>query len=86
MSFLTAAARTLAWRPFLEPLDLHDHWWLTLLPLALGVSIAYRAVRVTSFNHYWRQTLVMCVQVVGGMILLAALVFTIIELVIPLFE
>ncbi len=74
------------WRPFLEPMDIHDHWWLTLAPLALGVSIAYRAVRVESFEGYWRRTLVMSVQVVGGMILLAALVFAIVEVVVPMFE
>ena len=72
----------LAWRPFLDPLNIHDHWWWTLPALALGISIAYRAVRVHSFEGYWKRVLVMTIQIVGGMVLLSALVYLIVEVLV----
>ena len=36
----------LAWRPFLDPLDLHGYWWAFLFPLSLGIAFTYKAVRV----------------------------------------
>lgn len=71
-----------AWRPFLEPIDLHEHWWWTLLALALGISIAYRAVRVDTFVGYWKRVLAMTIQIVGGMMLLAALVYVVVEVLV----
>lgn len=72
----------LAWRPFLEPLDLHDSWWWTLIGMALGISIAYRAVRVHSFEGYWKRVLVMTIQIVGGMMLLSGLVYLVVEVLV----
>ena len=73
---------TLAWRPFLDPLDLHDYWWWTLIGMALGISIAYRAVRVHTFDGYWKRVLVMTIQIVGGMVLLSALVYLVVEVLV----
>ncbi len=63
-------------------MNLHDYWWWTLVLLALGISIAYRAVRVSDFEGYWKRVLVMTIQIVGGMILLAALVYLVVEVLI----
>jgi hypothetical protein len=79
---MSALLNSPAWRPFLDPLDLHDYWWWTLLGLALGISIAYRAVRVHSFEGYWRRVAVMTIQIVGGMMLLSALVYLVVEVLV----
>jgi hypothetical protein len=63
---------TLAWRPFLDPLDLHDWWYFLLIPLALGISVAYKAVRVGDKGDYARSVVVMTIQIIVAMILLAA--------------
>lgn len=75
---------TLAWRPFLDPLDAHGVWYLFLIPLALGVSIAYKAVRVADLRGYWREVLTMTVQIIGAMIALALLTYVVIILILPL--
>lgn len=75
-----------AYRPFLDPLDLHEAWWLTLLPLALGISLSYKAVRVGSLRELPKQVVVMTVQVVVGMALLAAATYAIVELAVPWLE
>lgn len=69
----------IAYTPFLTPLDLHDHWWFTLIPLALGISIAYKAVRMKDLTRFWRAVAVMTVQIIGGMVALAVVTFVIVE-------
>jgi len=78
---------TLAWRPFLDPLPIEDGWFGLLLPLALLISIGYKAVRVGDMRRYWREVAIMTVQVILAMILLwiAAwlLIFRIVPLILP---
>lgn len=73
----------LAWRPFLDPLDLHEQWYLLLLPLALGISVAYKAVRLQTMEAYWRQVAMMTIQIVGGIVLLAIAAYVVIVVVLP---
>jgi len=74
------------WTPFIDPLNLHDHWWLTIIPLIVLVSIAYKAIRTKDLSTYWKQVAVMSVQVFAGMIALAVLTFLIVEVAIPVLE
>lgn len=73
------ALQVLAWRPFIDPLNLHDLWWLLLVPLALGISLAYKAVRVRDMRDLWRQVLMMTVQIVVAMVLLAVASYLFVE-------
>lgn len=74
----------LAWRPFLDPLNVHELWWAFLLPLALGISIAYKAVRLHDLGDYWRQVLVMTIQIILGLVLLGIAMFIFLEFLLPL--
>lgn len=78
----------LAYRPFIDPLSLHAWWWITIVPLALWISIAYKAMRVPDCEGWWsayiKQVVWMTLQTVGGMMALAAVVFVIVELAVPL--
>lgn len=76
----------LAYTPFLDPLDLHTAWWLTLVPLAFGISVVYKAVRVRDFKGYWGQVLMMTVQIILGIIGISAALFMLTEVVIPVIE
>lgn len=67
----TAAARPdLPWRPFIDPLNIHQHWYWLLIPMAFGVSVAYKAVRLQSLDRYWAQVMFMTAQIVVAMMLL----------------
>ncbi len=72
-----------AWRPFLDPINLHDWWYFLLLPLALGISIAYKAVRVRTMEHFWRNVAIMTVHLIAAMIVLAVAAYLLIILIIP---
>lgn len=78
---------TLAWRPFLDPLPIEEQWYLLLIPLALLISIGYKAVRVGDMQRYWRSVAVMTLQVIFGIILLwigaYLVIFRIVPLILP---
>ncbi len=75
---------TLAWRPFLDPINLQDHWFWLLIPLAVGVSMTYKAVRLESLEHYWRRVLIMTTQLIVAIIAMGAAAFLIVEYVLPI--
>lgn len=79
------------YRPFIDPLSvalpgLHTWWLVLLVPLALFLSVAYKAVRIEVFEVgvYVRQVAVMTVQVIAGMLMLGAVVFAIVQWIAPL--
>lgn len=69
----------LAWRPFLDPVDAHRWWFVLLIPVALGVALGYKAVRTTDLKRYVPEVLTMTVQIVLGMVGLAAASFVLVE-------
>ncbi len=74
----------MAWIPFLEPLNLFHQWWyLLLIPLAFGLSVAYKAIRVPNLRLYWRQVAVMTTQIVFGVAALGVLVALFVQFAIP---
>jgi hypothetical protein len=75
----------LAWTPFLEPINALQSWWyLLLVPLAFGISMIYKALRLAKLDQYWRQVGMMTTQVVLAMVALAIGLAVIIELLIPM--
>ena len=73
----------LAWRPFLDPLNLHEYWWAFLVPLAMGIAFTYKSVRVRDLRELPWRTAVLTVQIILGMILLGAAFFVFLEYVLP---
>ena len=64
----SALAHTLAWRPFIDPMDAHSWWFLLIFPVAFLVSVAWKAVRVDDIRKLPRAVGVMTVQVVLAML------------------
>jgi hypothetical protein len=73
----------LAYTPFLDPLNIESWWYFTLIPLAFFVSVAYKAIRVHTFEHYWRNVLIMTAQIVLSIAGLAVLMFVLITQLMP---
>ncbi len=75
----------LAYLPFLEPMNALQEWWyLLLIPLSVGISMIYKALRLPRLDHFWRQVLVMTTQIVLAMAVLAIVLGLLIRVVIPL--
>ena len=75
----------LAYPPFLYPLNaLQDWWYLLLVPLAFGISVIYKALRMPRLDSFWRQTAFMTTQIVVAMIALAICLALLVQVLIPL--
>ncbi len=72
------------YRPFIDPIDAQPYWFALLIPLAIGIAIAYKAVRLTDMQGYARQVAVMAVQIVLGMIALAIAFYLFVLVYLPL--
>ncbi len=76
---------TVAYIPFLDPVHaLLDWWYLLLVPLALGISMIYRAIRMNNLDRFWRSAGIMTTQIVLAMAALAIALVILIRIAIPL--
>lgn len=75
----------LAWIPFIHPMNaLQDWWYLLVIPLALGISVIYKAMRMPRLDEFWRQTTVMTLQIIIAMIALAVCLTLLVQVILPL--
>ena len=82
---MTAAAGLVAYVPFLTPIPVfHDWSYLLLVPLAFGISVIYKALRMQSLHGFWRQVTVMTTQIVVAMIALAVALTVFVIFVVPM--
>jgi hypothetical protein len=84
MSALLASIGVLAHVPFLEPAPwAHRYWWLLLVPLAWGISMTWKAVRLDTLEGYWRRVTILTLQILGGCVGIAVGLFVIVQWVLP---
>ncbi len=75
----------LAWIPFIEPARVFHVWWPILsIPLAWGIAMVYKAMRLESLDGYWRQVIVFTIQVVVGMAGMALALAILVQLIVPM--
>ena len=75
----------LAYIPFVHPLNVFHQWWYVLLiPLSFGISVVYKAVRLSTLEQFWREVTIMTAQVVLAMIGLAIGLVILVTVLIPL--
>jgi hypothetical protein len=75
----------LAYVPFIDPLPGVNHWWyLLLLPLAFGIAVIYKAIRLPTIQDFWRHVATMTAQIVLAMIGLAIFMVVLVQVLIPL--
>ena len=74
----------LAYIPFLYPISLvHDWWYLLILPLSIGISIIYKALRLGSLDRFWHNVVIMSIQIILSMIGLAIALLILVQWIIP---
>lgn len=81
---LLEGIHTVAWRPFIDPMDAHRTWFVLLIPMAVLISMVYKAVRLPELDRYWVQVAIMSGQIVMWIIALGAAIFLFIQYVAPL--
>jgi hypothetical protein len=75
MQLLAQGAILPPYRPFIDPIQVHGKWWLMVIPMAFGVAVVYKAVRIRNLSGsgYWLGVLKMMVEIIAGMALLGVL-------------
>jgi hypothetical protein len=75
----------LAWIPLIEPMPGVIHWWWAwIVPMVLGVSMTWKAIRLKSLDRYWPEVARMSGQVLAGMVALTAGLILLVRVVLPL--
>ena len=69
----------LAWMPFIEPMNLHETWLLLLPPLVVGIAIVYKALKTEDLARLPGEALRLTLYIHLFMILIAAVLWTIVE-------
>ncbi|MCL4220171.1 MAG: hypothetical protein KJZ65_02255 [Phycisphaerales bacterium] len=78
MNFLT-----LAWRPFLDPLNLDQVWYVLLIPMSFFLAMGYKAVRTVDMDKYWPQVAIFTFQLTIGLIGLGAGFYVLVRILLP---
>lgn len=74
----------LGYRPFLDPLPMADGvWWLTIVPMAALIAIAYKAVRKPTLEGFWKSAASMATQIVVFIALAGFGVHVLVEWIVP---
>ena len=72
------------WIPFVIPMNwMQGVWYLLLIPLAFGISVIYKAIRVHDLATFWAQVWTMTLQIVLVIAALAILLVLFVRLVLP---
>jgi len=79
----SAAMLLLAWRPFLDPLDIQSGWLWFLPPLVLAIAVTYKAVRAPTLENYWIAVGRMTIQVLAALFGLAVISFVLVQWLLP---
>src|SRR5262249_58964839 len=73
----------LAYRPFIDYISADRWWYLLLIPMALGIALAYKAVRVPDLKDYPREVAIMTVQIIVAMIVLGVASYLFVQYIVP---
>jgi hypothetical protein len=72
---LADAAAAPAFQLFREPLPVWDYWYLLLIPLCVGISIVYKAIKCRDVRQVPREATVICTVILAGMVLAATALY-----------
>jgi hypothetical protein len=71
----------LAYKPFLQPLPLDTYWLVLLMPLVLAIAIVYKTIKLDDLAQMPKQAIFLAGQIIAFMILAAAALWLITEMV-----
>lgn len=71
----------LAFRPFLEPLPIDRYWALLVVPLVIGISVTYKAIKMDRLEKLPREATALMLQILAFMVMAAAGVWLLTELI-----
>ncbi len=71
---------SLGYRPFIDPLNLHTYWLLTLPALAVAIALIYKTIKLDDLKDLPRETAALSGQIVLFMVVAAAVLWLVTEI------
>lgn len=80
---MNLGALAAAWRPFLDPMRLHEPWQALLLlpPLVVAVALVYKTLKLPTLHRLGWETLQLSFYILGLMAVAAVALWAVVELV-----
>lgn len=66
-----------AYKPFLTPLPIWDHWAWLIVPLCLGVSVVYKSAKCWKMTDVPREAAKITLWMLGAMVLAGVAIWTV---------
>lgn len=79
MAWTLAESAARAFVPFWQPLPVWDYWYLLLIPLCVGISIAYKAIKCREMKQVPREAAVIFTMIILGMVLVAVVLLVLVR-------
>jgi uncharacterized membrane protein YhaH (DUF805 family) len=76
-----APTSSLAFRPFHDPVPIDGYWMLMLIPMVIAISVVYKTIKTDRLHKIPREASILAAQIVAFMILAAAALWILTELV-----
>ncbi|MFZ9880348.1 MAG: hypothetical protein ACO3QC_02975 [Phycisphaerales bacterium] len=74
----------LAWTPFVQPAPgVTSWWWLLLVPTAVGIALAYTAIRSKTVAAIPREAFVMTLQIIAAVVGIAIGLYLLVMVLLP---
>lgn len=64
MSYLNWTT-VIAYRPFLDPIDLHDQWLWLLIPLVMSIALVYKTIKLHALEDLVKETARLSLTILG---------------------
>ena len=80
MFAVLAEATTQSFELFRQPLPVWDYWYLLLIPLCLGISIVYKAIKCREMKQVTRESAVIFFMILLGMVIAAAALLALVRI------
>lgn len=80
MFAVLAEATTNSFELFRQPLPVWDYWYLLLIPLCLGISIVYKAIKCREMKQVPRESTVIFFMILLGMVIAAAALLALVRI------
>ena len=78
---LQQSAVALGFKPFFQPLPIDAYWMLLLLPMVIVISVVYKTIKTDDLRKIPREASVLAAQIVAFMVMAAAALWMLTEIV-----
>lgn len=70
----------LAYVPFLDPLTLHQLWYLLLIPLVFAIALVYKTLKMPTLKRLFAESVRLTAYILSLMIIFAVFLYVLVQM------